>query len=107
MCITRNGGDFFWLAEALADKFRVVCPDVVGRGKSDYLHDPARYNYPQYMADLNALIAKLNAKDLFWVGTSMGGLIAMMVASLPQNPIKKMVFNDMGPLCPKRVYSAW
>ena len=99
--LTRNSGDFFWLAEALSDQFRVVCLDVVGRGQSDYLHDPARYTYPQYMADINALFARLNTKKVCWVGTSMGGLIGMMMASMPQNPIKKMVFNDIGPFVPK------
>lgn len=99
--LTRNGRDFDWLAEKLAADYRVVCPDIVGRGKSDYLRDSARYNYPQYMADLTALIARLGVQKVHWVGTSMGGLIAMMLASLPQNPIKKLVLNDIGPFVPK------
>ncbi|TGW15876.1 alpha/beta hydrolase [bacterium NHP-B] len=99
--LTRNSGDFFWLAEALSKHFRVICPDMVGRGRSDYLRDAARYTYPQYMADLNVLLGRLDVERVHWVGTSMGGLIGMMMASLPQNPIKKMVLNDIGPFIPK------
>ncbi|MGL6188223.1 MAG: alpha/beta fold hydrolase [Holosporales bacterium] len=98
--LTRNRHDFDWLAESLSKHFRVVCPDIVGRGQSDYLHDPLKYNYPQYMADMNALIARLNVEKLMWVGTSMGGLIGMMLAGVPQSPITKMVINDIGPLVP-------
>lgn len=98
--LTRNRDDFIWLAEALSHHFRVICPDVVGRGQSDYLHDPIRYNYPQYMADMNALIARAQVEKVMWVGTSMGGLIGMMMASCSQNPITRMVINDIGPLVP-------
>lgn len=99
--LTRNSGDFYWLASALSANYRVVCPDIVGRGQSDYLHDPLRYNYPQYMADLNALVARLDVEEVIWVGTSMGGLIGMMLAGMAQNPISKMVLNDIGPFVPK------
>lgn len=98
--LTRNAGDFFWLADALKSDFRIACPDMVGRGRSDYLRDPVRYTYPQYMADLNVLLARLQAKNVLWVGTSMGGLLGMMLASLPQTPIKALVLNDIGPFVP-------
>lgn len=95
--LTRNGGDFYWLAEQLSKTYRVVCPDMVGRGRSTYLYDGARYHYAQYMSDVNALIARLNVKQIKWVGTSMGGIIGMMLASQPLSPISAMVLNDIGP----------
>lgn len=98
--LTRNGQDFRWLAEALAHEYRVVCPDMVGRGKSDYLRDPTRYTYPQYMADLNALLGRLNVPQVMWIGTSMGGLLGMMLAALSQTPIAGMILNDIGPFVP-------
>ncbi len=99
--LTRNGRDFDPLAEALSERFRVVCPDIVGRGKSDWLVHGGGYVYPQYVADMNTLIARLDVEDLYWVGTSMGGLIAMAMASLPKSPIAKLVVNDIGPLIAK------
>jgi pimeloyl-ACP methyl ester carboxylesterase len=99
--LTRNGRDFDFLAEVLQQDFRVICPDVVGRGESEWLPNSAGYQYPQYLADMNALIARANAQTLYWVGTSMGGLIGMMLAALPNTPIQRMVINDVGPFIPK------
>lgn len=95
--LTRQGRDFDTLARAMAGEYRVVCPDVVGRGNSDWLADPMGYNIPAYVADMVTLLARLNASELHWVGTSMGGLIGMGLASLPNNPIGKLVLNDVGP----------
>lgn len=95
--LTRVGRDFDLLARRLALHYRVVCPDVMGRGRSDWLRDPAFYQVPQYVADMAALIARLNAKTLHWVGTSMGGLIGMSVAGQAGSPIAKLVINDVGP----------
>ena len=80
--LTRNGRDFDALAEALAGDYRVVCPDVVGRGASDWLEDKNEYGYPRYVADMLALIEHLEADDVHWVGTSMGGLIGMFLAAI-------------------------
>jgi pimeloyl-ACP methyl ester carboxylesterase len=99
--LTRNGRDFDALAEALSAAFRVVCPDVAGRGKSEWLGDPADYGYPVYLADMAALIARLDVEEVDWVGTSMGGLIGMMLAARPDAPIRRMVINDIGPLIAK------
>ena len=99
--LSRNGRDFDTLAAAIADRYRVICPDIVGRGESDWLKHSADYNYPQYLADMNALIARLNVQTIDWVGTSMGGLIGMMLAAQPQTPIRKLVMNDVGPFIPK------
>jgi pimeloyl-ACP methyl ester carboxylesterase len=99
--LTRSGRDFDYLAQGLADRYRVVCPDVVGRGRSDWLRDPADYTYPNYCADMATLIASLHAETLDWVGTSMGGLMGMIIASLPGSPVRKLVMNDVGCVVPK------
>lgn len=103
--LSRQGRDFDALAQALCDasqgKLRVVCPDVVGRGKSDWLKDPMGYQIPQYAADMLALIAQLQPKTLDWVGTSMGGLIGMVICGQPDLPlpvqVRKLILNDVGP----------
>ena len=99
--LTRNGRDFDALGAALCGDYRVVCPDVVGRGASDWLSDKNQYGYPQYLADMSALVAHLGAESVHWVGTSMGGLIGMLLAAQPGSPITRMVMNDIGPLIPK------
>jgi len=113
--LTRSGRDFDVLAQRLANEYRVVCPDVVGRGASDWLANPAFYTIPQYAADMVTLIARLAPVTLHWLGTSMGGLIGMAVGggfaalsvthtdglsthSARANPrIERMVLNDVGP----------
>ena len=95
--LTRQGRDFDTLARALQNEYRVVCPDVVGRGRSDWLADPAGYGLPTYVADMVTLLARLDAQVVDWVGTSMGGLIGMGVASLAGAPIRRLVLNDVGP----------
>ena len=99
--LTRNGRDFDTLAAALAADYLVVCPDVAGRGASDWLVDKNDYGYPQYVNDMSALVAHLNADSVHWVGTSMGGLIGMLLAAQPGSPITRMVMNDVGPLIPR------
>jgi pimeloyl-ACP methyl ester carboxylesterase len=95
--LSRQGRDFDTLAAALAGHYRVVCPDVVGRGRSDWLADPAGYAVPAYLADMVTLLARLNAGTVHWVGTSMGGLIGMLMAALPNSPVGRLVLNDVGP----------
>lgn len=114
--LTRTGRDFDVMARRLSKHYRVVCPDVVGRGKSDWLINAASYAVPQYVADMVTLIARLHPNRLDWVGTSMGGLIglglagtlAMSKALRPARPVGglpddatlklgKIVFNDIGP----------
>ena len=100
--LSRQGRDFDTLAQTLAADFRVVCPDVVGRGKSDWLPDPMLYAVPTYVADMVTLLARLNVEQVSWVGTSMGGLIGMSLASLHAqgvaSPISRLVLNDVGPV---------
>ncbi|HXM84622.1 MAG TPA: alpha/beta hydrolase [Stellaceae bacterium] len=100
--LTRNGRDFDTLAEALASDFRVVCPDMAGRGRSQWLDDPMLYAYPLYLADMAALIAALGVQSLDLVGTSMGGNIGMLWAAQQGSPIRKLVMNDIGPLIAKQ-----
>ena len=103
--LTRQGRDFDVLARALCERaeragqrLRVVCPDVVGRGNSDWLADPMAYQVPTYAADMLTLIGHLRATKLDWVGTSMGGLIGMAVcAHLGTAGVRRLVLNDVGP----------
>jgi len=99
--LTRQGRDFDFLAYRLAAAGRrVVCPDLVGRGRSGRLRNPDEYALPQYCADLNALIAKTGAQQIDWVGTSLGGMVGIVLAGLPGNPIRRLVINDIGPYLP-------
>lgn len=103
--LSRQGRDFDVLARTLCEKagndLRVVCPDVAGRGQSDWLKDPMAYQIPSYAADMLVLLAQLKPATLDWVGTSMGGLIGMIVcgqADLPlPTPVRRLVLNDVGP----------
>jgi pimeloyl-ACP methyl ester carboxylesterase len=95
--VTRVSDDFDALAAVMSDRYRVICPDVVGRGRSSWLTNPQAYQLPQYVSDMVTLIARLDVKHVDWFGTSMGGLIGMGVAALKDNPIRKMMLNDIGP----------
>jgi pimeloyl-ACP methyl ester carboxylesterase len=96
--LSRNGRDFDTLAQALAPTHRVVCPDIVGRGRSDHLPDHRGYVFPQYVADCITLLARLDVDRIDWIGTSMGGLIGMMIAAMTDHPISRFVINDVGPV---------
>ena len=96
--LTRCGRDFDFLAQAMADEYRVVCPDVAGRGRSDWLRNKSLYALPQYCSDMATLLARLGAETVHWVGTSMGGLIGMLLASQPESPVTRLVLNDVGPM---------
>ena len=95
--LTRRGSDFKTLAEAMCKDYYVVCPDVVGRGDSDRLSNPMQYAVPQYVADIAQLVKHLGVSQIDWLGTSMGGLIGMVYAAMPNSPIRKMLINDVGP----------
>ena len=96
--LTRTGRDFDELARALCGQFRVVCPDVAGRGDSDRLGDPMLYGIAQYVADMVTLIARLDVESVRWLGTSMGGLIGMALAAQAGSPVSRLVLNDAGAL---------
>ncbi len=99
--LTRNGRDFDALARSLGEAgCRVVCPDMPGRGASDWLPKPDDYAYPIYMQTVSALYARLDVEKLDWVGTSMGGLIGMLLAAQRGHFIRRLVLNDVGPFIP-------
>ena len=95
--LARTGRDMDDIAEQLSAHYRVICPDVVGRGRSSWLKNPAYYVVPQYVSDMVTLVARLDVPQVDWFGTSMGALIGMGLASLPDSPVRKMLMNDVGP----------
>jgi pimeloyl-ACP methyl ester carboxylesterase len=102
--LTRTGRDFDFLAQALESDYRVVCPDVAGRGRSDWLGTKSDYSYAQYCGDVTALIARVTGgvqRTIDWVGTSMGALLGIILAARRGTPIRKLVLNDAGMLVPK------
>jgi pimeloyl-ACP methyl ester carboxylesterase len=100
--VTRVADDFDSLAQALAGDYRVIAPDIVGRGRSGWLRNPQLYRIPQYVSDIVTLLARVlpdgERQSVDWFGTSMGGLIGLGLASLPDNPIRKLILNDIGPV---------
>jgi pimeloyl-ACP methyl ester carboxylesterase len=104
--LTRNARDFDAIAGVLSERYRVVCPDMPGRGRSEWLTNPAEYAFPIYLADCAALIARLDVESLDWIGTSMGALIGVMLAAPKGSPIRRLVLNDAGPFITKQAL-AW
>ncbi len=101
--LTRQGRDFDPLALSLAQRgYRVLCPDLPGRGRSDWLDDPRDYEVQQYVVDMVMLLARSGAPEVDWIGTSLGALIGMQMASTPKSPIRRMVVNDVGPFLSSR-----
>lgn len=98
--LTLNSRYFDWFAKACEDHYRVICPDTVGRGKSEWI-SPELYWFDQYLPDAAALLARVGTEKVNWVGTSMGGLIGIYLASKKKHPIKRLVLNDVGPFVPK------
>ncbi len=98
--LVRTCRDFDFLASTLEEEYRVICPDIVGRGESDWLDEKTDYTYPLYINDMAMLIARINAERIDWVGTSMGGLIGIFLASYPGTPISRLLVNDIGPRIP-------
>jgi pimeloyl-ACP methyl ester carboxylesterase len=99
--LTRNGRDFDWVAGALSADYRIICPDVAGRGKSSWLKDTSLYGYPTYLADALALIAAAGGEPVDWLGTSMGGIVGVLLAAQPSTLVRRLILNDVGALIPK------
>src|SRR5438876_3351435 len=95
--VGRNARDFDVLGDALSSTHRVLAIDMPGRGESDWLSDPNDYTFPTYLTTLTALIARSGADTVDWVGTSMGGLLGIVMAAQPKTPIGRLVVNDVGP----------
>lgn len=98
--LTRNGRDFDVLASSLSKNYHVLSIDVAGRGKSQWYSDPVFYNYGNYVADIGYLVAKLELTNIHWIGTSMGGIIGMMVANSFPKLLRTLTLNDIGYLIP-------
>jgi pimeloyl-ACP methyl ester carboxylesterase len=99
--LTRSGRDFDALAQGLAGAGRrVICPDLPGRGASDWLADAMLYQPPVYVAALSHLLARIDG-PVDWVGTSLGGICGMGIAAMPGHPIRRMVLNDVGAFVPR------
>lgn len=98
--LTRNSRDFDFLAKSLARDYRVICPDLIGRGESDYMGTPIIYNFAQYLSDMTAFLTHLTVHNVHWLGTSLGGIIGMMLAAQPHSPIKSLILNDIGMIIP-------
>jgi pimeloyl-ACP methyl ester carboxylesterase len=96
--LTRSSQDFDALARELCGRFRVVCPDLAGRGDSDRLADAKLYALPQYLADMVALIARLDVEEVRWLGTSLGGLVGLALAAQAGTPVRRLILNDAGPV---------
>lgn len=99
--LTRQARDFTAVAEALSATRDVFAADMAGRGESAWLPDPALYNYGLYNGDCLQLLAQLGLKQVDWLGTSMGGLIGMMLAAMPETPLRRLILNDVGPFIAK------
>ena len=99
--LTRSSRDFDELARTLCGQFRIVCPDVAGRGDSDRLADAKLYTWSQYVADMVTLLARLDVETVYWLGTSMGGFVGMALAAQAGSPVKKLVLNDAAPVIGK------
>lgn len=99
--LTRNSRDFDFLAAHLAADYRVICMDVAGRGDSDPLSYAEDYVYSVYLHDVLTLLTQLKIQEMTLIGTSMGGLIGMSLAALPDSPVRCLILNDVGPVLPK------
>jgi pimeloyl-ACP methyl ester carboxylesterase len=96
--LTRQGRDFDYLAAKLAaGGRRVICPDLPGRGRSGRIRNPDNYSLSQYCSDMNALLARLGASEVDWIGTSLGGLVGMVMAGFSGSIVRRLVINDIGP----------
>lgn len=99
--LTRNAHDFDFLARALSTEYRIIAPDMPGRGDSEWLSHTANYNYVSYMMDCLALLEHLAVGHAHWIGTSMGGIIGMMVAVLHPGILTSLTLNDIGARVPR------
>ena len=96
--LTRNSRDFDFLAAALHNDYRILAPDLIGRGKSDWLKDPELYTIHQYVADMMGWMHQLGLKEVDWLGVSLGGIIGMLIAGLPHSPVQHLALVDIGPI---------
>ena len=98
--LTRTGRDFDVLAQALQNDYRILCPDLPGRGRSEFLPQPDLYSVPTYVQALSHLLAHV-AAPVAWIGTSLGGICGMAIAATPGAPVTRLLLNDVGPFLPR------
>lgn len=101
--LTRNSRDFDFLSKALQASYRVICPDLLGRGESSFVGNPRVYNFAQYLNDMTSLLARIDVEEIHWLGTSLGGILGMMLAAQPNSPLKSLILNDVGMIVPSVV----
>ncbi|MFI4956374.1 MAG: alpha/beta fold hydrolase [Gammaproteobacteria bacterium] len=99
--LTRNGRDFDFLAAALLNEYRILAPDLIGRGKSEWMKDPALYTIEQYVADLVGWMHQLGLKKVDFLGASLGGILGMLITVQPNSPIQRLLLDDIGPIIKK------
>ncbi len=98
--VTRNCRDFDYLAASMCNDYNVICIDTIGRGQSGYYNDVANYNMQNAMMAASNVIAATSPTNINLLGTSMGGLISMSIASQKDSPVRKLILNDVGPFVP-------
>ncbi len=104
--LTRNAHDFDHIANALSDVYRVISLDLPGRGKSDWFNNKSLYRYYQYRSDIHTLITHLRVDKVDYLGTSLGGTIAIMMAGKENHPFRKIIFNDISPFIDPKLLDA-
>ncbi len=106
--LTRNSHDFDAIANRLGGtrkKRRIICPDTVGRGRSDWLPDHEDYQIQQYNMDITVLAARLGCEKFDLLGTSLGGMMGMVLAAMKNSPVKRLIINDIAPEVPNTAMS--
>ena len=104
--LTRNSSDYHFLAKILENNYQIICIDIAGRGASDYLNNPKNYNYHQYVEDILKFLEFKNIKQLNWIGTSMGGVLGILIAAEKKNLISRLILNDSGAFFPMETTEA-
>ncbi len=104
--VTRNSRDFDFLAASMSDQYHVICPDIPGRGVSGYFSELDNYNYQNYVTAIKQVIAEITPDQVDFLGTSMGGLLGMNIASKDDSQIRKLILNDVGPFVPGELFAA-
>ncbi len=104
--LTRNSKDFDFLAASMSNQYNVICIDIPGRGVSGYFAQLDNYNFQNYMTAIKRVISSITPGKIDFLGTSMGGVVAMSLASIDSSLIRKLVLNDVGPFVPGVLYAA-
>ncbi len=104
--VTRNSRDFDYLGRSLVDEYSVFCPDFAGRGESDGVASLGDLQISNYAIDVAMIMGKNECQSIDLLGTSMGGIVSMVMAGRRNSPIRKLILNDVGPYIPKEIFAA-